>query len=594
MSFLQELRRRKVFRVGAAYAIVAWLLIQIAVAVFPMLQLPEWTPRFVTVLLIIGFPIALLLAWAFELTPDGIRTSRQVAATGHQAGASGRGLDYALLAGLLLVAGSTLFTQLRTESAQAPLAAVGSRPSVAVLPFEDLSATRDQEYLGDGIAGELINELTRLGGMDVASRTSAFAFKGSAQSVREIGRELGVGTVVEGTVRRNGDTFRVQAQLTNVADGYALWSQSYDMELGNSFRVQEGVARAISGALGVQFGIGGTNAFRGAGTRTVEVYDEYLRAFSTADVAERIRILEHVVDLDPDYASAWAELGLAKAAQLWEDLPSAAPGYQNDALTPIMKAVALDSENADAHSMLGSVLYASNRWSEGQAEHDRAIELRSGSDTLTQNGLLLFRAGRLTAALAQWDAASKADTLLLPVSNQYFSSLTMIGLSRFAEAASLADELRPGVRQLEVRLFRALNAGTREDVRAAISAINQPRIVVTNLYQPLLAVFDDREAVLSLLHEANESDAAWPSKWHDLARLAAYFGDPDFALELVDAEARYVPARNYLLWMPFMADVRKLPGFKQLMRDVGLVDYWREYGWPDLCRPVGESDFACS
>jgi adenylate cyclase len=594
MSFFRELRRRKVFRVGAAYTIVAWLLIQIAVAVFPTLQLPSWSTTLVTVLLMLGFPVALLLAWAFELTPEGIRPSQPASDIGRERSDSSTSkvLDYALLAGLLLVAGATLFTQFRSESTSAPVV-TSSRPSVAVLPFKDLSPEGDQEYFGDGMAEELLNEISRLDGLDVASRTSTFAFKGSTASVPEIGRELGVGYVFEGSIRKKDDEVRVTAQLIKVADGYHVWSQTYDRPFMDVFRIQEEISRAIAGALGVQFGIGGINAFRGAGTQNVAAYDEFLRALATANMLERARILEHVVEMDPEYAVAWAELGLAKMSQLWNDVPSAAPSHLAAGLPDVERAAALDPASASAHSMLGSALYAGNRWSEGQAEHERAIALRADFDTLAQNGNLLFRAGRLSAALAQFDAADQANPLTTEDSAQLFRFYSLTGLGRFAEARSLLGGINED-RRLDGLVLLALSAGTSADVRTALADIVQPRVAVTNLYEPLLKVFDDRDAVLALLRIVYASERTWPSKWHDISRLAAYFGDPDFALEVAGYEARYVPARNYGLWMTYMSEVRKLPGFKQLMIDIGLVDYWREYGWADLCQPVGATDFVCS
>ena len=591
MSFFQELRRRNVFRVAAAYAIVAWLLIQIAVAVFPTLQLPSWTTTLVTVLLILGFPVALLLAWAFELTPDGIRPSRP--APDAQTGSGGRPLDYALIAGLVLVSGSLLVTQLRPFATPAPTSGVAGRPSVAVLPFEDMSPAGDEGYFGDGIADELLNELTRLDGIDVASRTSSFAFKTSTETVPAIGRSLGVQTVLEGGIRKNGDTVRVTAQLINVADGYHLWSQTYDRKLTDIFKIQEEIASAVAGALGVQFGVGGVNAFRGAGTSNVEAYDIYLRSYGIDNLPERIRMLEHAVELDPGYAAAWAQLGLANMSQIWSVVPSAAPGYVDAALPYIERAVALDPQSATAHSLLGTAYYTRNKWSEGQAEQDLAIELSADFESLSQNGNLLFRAGRSSAALEQWDAADESIDFNTVYPNAMFRIYALTALGRFADARALLPEVQAAARP-DLELLFSVSTGTREEVRTSIAAMTTPRVAVTNLYTPLLEVFDDRDAVVALLHEVYADGEEWPSKWHDISRLAGYFGDTEFALKLAADEARYGTPRRFALWLPFMAEARKLPEFKQLCRDINLVDYWRKYGWGDHCRPVGDSDFTCS
>jgi TolB-like protein/Tfp pilus assembly protein PilF len=590
MSLFQELRRRNVFRVGAAYAIVAWLLIQISVAVFPILQLPPWTATLVAVLLILGFPVALLLAWAFELTPEGIRPSR--AAPDATPESRSRPLDYVLVAGLVLVAASSLLAYFRP----APTAAFvepGGRHSVAVLPFEDMSPTGDQAYFGDGIADELLNELTRLDGIDVASRTSSFVFKGSTETVPAIGHSLGVQTVLEGGIRKNGDTVRVTAQLINVADGYHLWSQTYDRKLTDIFKIQEEIASAVAGALGVQFGVGGVNAFRGAGTNNVEAYESYLRALTLTDFAEATRILEHAVELDPNYAAAWAQLGLATASQMWNDVPSAAPGHIEASLPYVERAVELDPQSATAHTLLGSVYYARNDWSEGQAEQDRAIELRADYESLTQNGNLLFRAGRSSAALAKWDEAEKTTYLDTGYPNATFRVYALTALGRFDEARALLLQMPERARP-DAELLINLSAGTPDQVRASITAITTPRVAVTNLYAPLLRVFDDRDAVIDLLHRVYADGVEWPSKWHEISRLAAYFRDTDFALKLAADEARFGTPRRFALWLPFMAEARKLPEFKQLCIDIHLVDYWRTYGWGDHCQPLGDTDFTCS
>ena len=214
-SWLAELRRRKVFRVAVVYLVAGWLLIQVADATFGPIGLPDWALTLVIVLIALGFPLACILAWAFDVTPRGF--ARTPAVPGPDAGGTAR-------------PPAPVATPAPVPVAQAP---VNTSPaqSVAILPFVDMSAGRDQEYFCDGIAEEIINALCCVRSLRVASRTSSFQFKGRPADVREIGRSLGVGSVLEGSVRKAGDRVRITAQLVNTSDGYHLWSESFDRDL---------------------------------------------------------------------------------------------------------------------------------------------------------------------------------------------------------------------------------------------------------------------------------------------------------------------------------------------------------------------------
>src|SRR5262245_55918254 len=226
-QFLGELRRRKVIRVAIVYSVVAWLLIQVAEATFEPLRLPPWTLTFLIVLAIFGFAVLVALAWAFEVTPEGVR--RETSSDGE---------------------GATVTAGVAPDVAAGAAATVASRPtsgapSIAVLPFTDMSRERDQEYFCEGMAEEILNALTRIRGLRVAARTSSFRFKGQAEDVRKVAQELGVNTILEGSVRKSGDQLRVTAQLISAADGYHLWSERYDRGLEDVFAIQEEIATKI-------------------------------------------------------------------------------------------------------------------------------------------------------------------------------------------------------------------------------------------------------------------------------------------------------------------------------------------------------------
>ena len=234
--WLAELRRRKVTRVAIAYLLVAWVVVQIAGETFEPLGLPMWSRTLVIVALAIGFPIALALAWAFDVTPRGIERTPAAASPPPPAPeavqAAGHGMPPAVSASLL-----------------PPAAVATTHASVAVLPFVDMSPERDQDHFCDGIAEEIINSLCCVRGLKVAARTSAFQYKGRPTDVREIGRALGVAAVLEGSVRKFGDRLRVTAQLVGAGDGYHLWSESFDRRLEDVFAIQDEIAQQVTSAL---------------------------------------------------------------------------------------------------------------------------------------------------------------------------------------------------------------------------------------------------------------------------------------------------------------------------------------------------------
>jgi TolB-like protein len=283
MSFFDELKRRNVFRVAIAYGIAAWLLIEVTTTTFPMLRLPEWTATFVTVLLMIGFPVALIFAWAFELTPEGIKKEKNIVRSESITHVTGRKLDFAIIGVLAItvvyfVAEKFFWADdLATESQV--------NVSIAVLPFAPLSSGEDDGYFADGLTEEILNVLAQLPELQVTARTSSFFFKGQNLPVPEIAARLDVAHIVEGSVRRDGERVRITAQLIRASDGFHLWSDSYDRTLDDVFAVQEDIAEKIAEALDVVLDDNARRVMRSAGIRDVEAFIAYqkgLEAFATA------------------------------------------------------------------------------------------------------------------------------------------------------------------------------------------------------------------------------------------------------------------------------------------------------------------------
>lgn len=333
-SFVSELRRRRVFRVAGVYAVIAWLMIQIAETVFPYLLIPDWAVRLVIVLSLLGLPIAVVLAWAYELTPDGMQRATPQrddgAAPPPPAGGRGRALPLAIagsvavLLGVVLVAG---YGFMRGGDA----APAEDRPisSIAVLAFEDMSPAQDQEYFGDGIAEELLDALTRIPGLEVASRTSAFSFKDKDAGIGEIASALGVQAVLEGSVRTSGDRLRITAQLIDARTDRHLWSETYDRDFTDIFVVQDDISRSIIGALRGRLARSRGSLVQ-SGTSDAEAYRLFLQgrhALSEggAGAADRaIGPLEQAIERDPEYAEAYGVLADAYSAAGRQDDAAAA------------------------------------------------------------------------------------------------------------------------------------------------------------------------------------------------------------------------------------------------------------------------------
>jgi TolB-like protein/tetratricopeptide (TPR) repeat protein len=319
-SLFNELKRRNVVRVGVAYAIVAWLLIQLAGALEPALLLPDWVDRVVTVFLLIGFPVVLIFAWAFELTPEGLKLTRDVDPDESITPKTGKKLEHttiALLALLVLFLVGREFFPTSQEGSQ-NTASMDGPASIAVLPFEDYSEDMDQDFFSKGISEEILNLLAKTNALRVAARTSSFAFGGSDVDIREIGNKLDVETVLEGSIRKSGPNIRVTAQLINVDDGYHLWSETYDRNYTDIFRIQDEIATEILTALKVHL-LGEEVATHRAAETTVnmDAYSTYLIGKerlglrTQEDIQAAHDLFAEALEIDPEFAPAHVQLAHA-------------------------------------------------------------------------------------------------------------------------------------------------------------------------------------------------------------------------------------------------------------------------------------------
>ena len=327
MSLFNELKRRNVFRVGIAYIVVAWLLAQVADLALENFGSPDWVIKTLLFILALGFPLALFFAWAFELTPEGIKKEKDVDRSQSITHHTGRKLDFVIIGILVIALGYFAYdkfvaqpvseTELTVSSSEPEGEAATADKSIAVLPFVNMSSDPEQEYFSDGISEEILNALAKIKELKVAGRTSSFSFKGKNEDLRLIGKALSVAHILEGSVRKSGNQIRITAQLIKVDDGYHMWSETYDRELTDIFAIQDEISAAILEQMKLQL-IGDESPVQLASTRgDVEAYNLYLAAKQNiykrdkASLELASSLLERANTIDPEYAPAYAQRGIA-------------------------------------------------------------------------------------------------------------------------------------------------------------------------------------------------------------------------------------------------------------------------------------------
>lgn len=442
--FFADLKRRHVFRVMGVYGAVAFVVIQAADVIFPGIPLPPWTVSLVVWLCLLGFPIAVAMAWAFERTPEGLRRTDE-AGEGEIESIVEQSASRRWAAGVAAVVGLGLLVAGGWWALRGPLAGNASYGSIAVLPFVDLSAGGSDAYFGDGLAEELLNALAGVPDLKVAARTSSFAFRDAERDVREIGRALDVETVLEGSVRRNDDRLRVTAQLIDAATGYHLWSDEYDARAADIFRVQDALARSIVEALAVHLRGDPPERLFVGGTEDPAAYDLYLEArqlWATREMPKLWSALEKfdaAIARDSGFAAAWSGRADALDAIAWR-APEARDSIPA-AKYAARRALILEPELAEGWASLGVLaLDFDLDWRVAEIALRRAIELRPSYAT-PHNWLAdVYRwTGR---ALASMEPSLRAIEL---------SPLSVLGKDGHAQTLALLGDW-DGARDLYVEL----------------------------------------------------------------------------------------------------------------------------------------------
>ncbi|MEO6970389.1 MAG: tetratricopeptide repeat protein [Chthoniobacterales bacterium] len=427
-NFFAELKRRNVYKVAVAYVVVAWLLLQAASIFFPAFEAPPWVMKVFIIVILLGFPAALVLSWAFEITPGGIKLESEVDPNESITPRTGRRIVGITIALAVIAAGLMTFQILRPKSSAVvniPAVRPTSTPSepaiesksIAVLPFDNLSRDPDNAYFSEGIQDEILTRLAKIGDFKVISRTSTERYKSAPENLREIARQLGVAHILEGSVQKAGEQVRVNVQLINALNDAHLWADTYDRKLTDIFAVESEIAKTVAETLRVKLNGRAEKELASRPTENPEAHQLYLKGRyfwnkrSTENLKKAIEYFQQAIDLDPNYALAYAGLGDAHSI-----LPIYAGTPPKDdipkALAAAHKAVVLDDSLAEAHTSLANALVMNVQLPQSEPEFRRAIELNPNYATAHQwYGECLFGEGRYPEALAELVRAQELDPL---------------------------------------------------------------------------------------------------------------------------------------------------------------------------------------
>ena len=507
-AFFAELKRRRVYSVAAAYVVVAWLLIQIATQVFPIFGAPNWVVRLVVLLAIAGFPIAVVCAWVFELTPEGIKREDGIDRSAAITRRTGRKLTALIVVIATLAAGLTLFRLLPSTRRTGPdenrgrLAPGMERKSIAVLPFENLSAEKANAYFADGIQDEILTRLSKIADLKVISRTSTQHYESAPQNLAEIARQLGVAHILEGTVQKSGDKVRVNVQLIAAANNSYLWAESFDRKLTDIFSVESEVAKAIADQLQARLTGLEEQVIAARPTENPEAYDAYLRGLAynlrTANSAENSRgaqkYLREAVRLDPKFALAWTLLSFVDARGYLTQTLQPTAALRDEAREAAATALTLEPELGEALHAKGYYHYACLKdYGTAVAYFERARPLLPNSSRIPESlAYVTRRQGLWEESDSYFREAERLDPRNVYVLGQHGQSC--IARRRFADGRRLFDQILKitpnDMDTLAVKAAIAQAEGDLPGAAALLAPLHPPpddsNVLYTQVYQAIL------------------------------------------------------------------------------------------------------------
>jgi TolB-like protein/Tfp pilus assembly protein PilF len=583
VSLFRELKRRNIFKVAAAYIIVGWLLLQVSDVLVPALYLPDWFHSGIAFLLILGFPVAMIFAWAFELTPEGLKRDHEVDRSQSITQQTSRKLDFIIIGLLIAALGYfawdkfVLAPERKTELVEATTAVVEQTAeidkSIAVLPFVNMSSDTEQEYFSDGLTEEVLNLLAKIPNLRVIARTSSFAYKGKDVKIAEVANELHVGHVLEGSVRKAGNQLRITAQLIRASDSSHLWSETYDRTLENIFAIQDEIAAAVVSQLKLEL-LGET-----LGSKQVDpaAYALFLQAQQvrrqyTAEAYEQaVELYRRAVEIEPNYAAAWVGLSNAYGIQKTNGFLPFDEGrrLQREAAE---RALLIDPDFALVYARLAESL-PYNELAKSTRYYQRALELEpTNPDILTGVGGILRALGRFEEAIA----LTKYQIARDPVSTNAYSHLGYYYLwsGRLDDAIAAfrtALRLAPGRIVSHYRIGEALLL--KGEPEAALAEMQQEpdegwRLIGLSLVHHALGQGTESNVALDRLIMKFEESTAY-----NIAYVCAFRGEADRAFEWLDkadkyhdtglsqinVEALFRNIHDDPRWLPFLERVGRSP-----------------------------------
>jgi TolB-like protein/Flp pilus assembly protein TadD len=586
MGFVAELKRRNVIRMAGLYLVGAWLVVQVASTLLPMFSAPTWAPRAVVIALAALFLPVLLLSWVYEFTPEGLKRESEIDRSASITHTTGQRIEHVIV--VLLALGIAYFAfdkfvlaprqqavevaQARKEAgAQALVNAYGDK-SIAVLPFVNMSADKEQEYFADGIAEELLNRLAKVEGLRVIARTSSFSFKGSGADVATIARALGVSNLLEGSVRRSGNKLRISAKLVRAADGNEVWSETYDRELSDVFAMQDEIAASVVSGLKLQL-MGSGEMAPGTNPEAYALYlqGRQLRYVRSAPALEQsFALLQRAVELDPRLAEAWAELSMVYRTQADAGSSSNAEGYAL-ARQAANKALALKPGLAVAHVYLAYV----ERGALNPAPVAAQLSLAARSEP--ENIELLRAASLLANSLGRFDQAIAYAQAVVARDPQNAGGYVMLGSAyRFAgrpddglASYQQAEKLSPRYVTLHDSMSDVLRAkGRFEEALAEAKKEEHPVWGQTALAKAYYALGRKAEsdAALAVVERDDPVGAAF-----NIAYVYAVRGEKDLAFQWLE---RAVEVRD-----PGISDVATHISLRNLHDDPRWLPFLRKHGF---------------
>ncbi|MDH3401601.1 MAG: hypothetical protein OEM03_11630 [Chromatiales bacterium] len=612
MSFLAELKRRHVIRVGILYGVIAWLLMQFTDVLSSLLPLPAWAGSLVVMLLVLGFVPVMVFAWIYELTPDGLKRDAGVDRSQPIASATAHRINTLIVALLVLAIATVILDRVMPGPTPMPgpvtaaMTAVGDAvnsvaeitgvikdTSIAVLPFADLSADQDQRYFADGISEELLNVLARVDALQVASRTSAFSYRDSKQKVSEIGRELEVANVLEGSVRKDKQRIRITAQLIDARTDKHLWSETYDRDLSDIFAVQDEIANAIVKALVDKLGVAqdARPVTVLPATANLDAYELYLKGRDLfnrrVSLPTSIRYFQQAIALDPEFAKAWESMAATLA--IVDDYVPGDIDHAADAEAAAHRAIELDDSLSMPYAVLASLIQyraTARDWVAGFDYYERAI--RNDPNNVTAfawRGGTYVDAGFLDQGIADLDHCLELDP-------KYFLCQWLLAIAHVDKGD---DET--GIKYWEKAILNDFSSGNGQIVGAYLRS--GKRVTAA-----LVAGSDfpkESNPPVSVWIEALETPDENQSR--RLEKFDTWLRESGLSLALetpllvaLQAYDRIDPLATITVqsaWLPEFHAYRQTRYFQQMMRDMGILEYWQETGFPPQCQPVGEDGFRC-